>query len=56
MQLAAHMKVIDVLKVFERHASPELARVFENGRETAQKHLDRDSGRETASDNDRRKR
>jgi predicted outer membrane protein len=40
MQLAAHMKMIDTLKVFEQHATPELQRVFQKGRETAQKHFD----------------
>jgi len=41
MQLGAHTKMINVLKVFERHTSPELARVLEKGRESAQKHFDR---------------
>jgi predicted outer membrane protein len=41
MQLGAHMKMIDVLKVFERHASPALAKVFEKGRDTAEHHFDR---------------
>jgi predicted outer membrane protein len=40
MQLGAHMKMIDTLKVFEQHATPELQRVFHKGQETAQKHFD----------------
>ena len=41
MQLAAHMHMVDTLKVFERHASPELKQKFQKGAETAQKHFDR---------------
>jgi predicted outer membrane protein len=39
MQLAAHMYMIDELKVLERHASPELQEVLRTGLETSQKHL-----------------
>ncbi|MFO1019452.1 MAG: DUF4142 domain-containing protein [Planctomycetales bacterium] len=40
MQIAAHMHMLDSLTVFERHASPELKAVFEQGRQTTQTHLD----------------
>lgn len=40
MQLAAHMHMIDELKVLERHASPEFQGLLRKGRETAQKHLE----------------
>ncbi len=40
MQLAAHMKMIDTLKVFEKHSTPELQKVFHQGLETSQKHFD----------------
>jgi len=39
MQLAEHMKMIDELKVFERHASSDFRTVLQQGRETAEKHL-----------------
>jgi predicted outer membrane protein len=40
MQIGAHMKMIDTLKVFEKHSSPELQQVLRKGEQTAQKHLD----------------
>ncbi len=40
MQIAAHMGMVNELKVLERHASPELAAVLKEGQSTAQKHLD----------------
>jgi predicted outer membrane protein len=40
MQVGAHMKMIDTLTVFEKHASPELQRAFHKGLQTSQKHLD----------------
>jgi len=40
MQIGAHMKMIDTLKVFEKHSSPELQQVLRKGQQTAQKHLD----------------
>jgi len=40
IQIAAHMQMVTELKVLERHASPELAAVLKEGRNTAQKHLD----------------
>jgi len=40
MQIAAHMGMVNELKVLERHASPELAAVLKEGQATAQKHLD----------------
>jgi len=40
MQIGAHMKMVDMLKVYEKHATPELAQVFRKGREAAQGHLD----------------
>lgn len=41
MQIAAHMHMVDELKVLERHASSELQPVLRKSRETAQAHLDR---------------
>lgn len=40
MQIAAHMHMVDTLKVQARHASEDLKPVLEQGRETAQMHLD----------------
>lgn len=40
MQMGAHMYLLDVLKVFERHASPALQKVLRKDRETTQTHLD----------------
>jgi len=40
MNLAAHIRMIDELTVFERHASSEFKPVLAKGRETAMKHLD----------------
>ncbi len=40
MQIGAHMKMIDTLKVFERHATPELQQVLRKGLQTSQKHFD----------------
>src|SRR5262245_14938186 len=40
MQLGAHMKMIDTLKVFEKHSSPELQKVLNKGLQTSQKHLE----------------
>jgi predicted outer membrane protein len=40
MQIAAHMQMVDELKVLQRHASPELAAVLKEGHTTAQTHLD----------------
>jgi len=39
MQVAEHMKMLDELKVFERHVSSELRPILQQGRETTQKHL-----------------
>lgn len=41
MQIAAHMQMVDELKVLERHASPQLQPVLKQGRTTAEAHLDR---------------
>lgn len=40
MQLAAHMRMIDTLKVFEKHSTPELQQVFQKGLEASQEHFD----------------
>lgn len=39
-QLMAHMQMVDTLKVFERHASPEFKQVLSKGRKTAETHLE----------------
>ncbi len=39
-QLAAHMAMLDTLKVFERHASGELKEILADASETTQKHLE----------------
>lgn len=39
MQLAGHMHMLDTLKVFERHASPELAELIRGGIDTTEDHL-----------------
>ena len=38
-QLVAHMKMLDTLKVFKEHASPELAQVIQAGIDTTADHL-----------------
>ncbi len=40
LQIAAHMHMIDSLKVLARHTSDDLKPVLEQGRETAQMHLE----------------
>lgn len=40
MQIAAHMAMVDELKVLERHASPQLQQVLRQGRSTAESHLE----------------
>lgn len=40
MQIAAHMQMLDTLKVMSRYASPQLDEVIEKGEETTQQHLD----------------
>ena len=40
MQLGMHMQMIDTLKVFKNHASPELAQLMDKGRETAESHFE----------------
>jgi len=40
MQIGAHMRMVDSLKVLERHVSPELQNVLKKGLQTAQQHLD----------------
>lgn len=40
MQIAAHMEMLDTLKVMSRYASPELDQVIEKGEETTQQHLE----------------
>jgi hypothetical protein len=39
-QLVMHMQMVDTLKVFERHASPEFKQVLSKGRKTAETHLE----------------
>lgn len=39
-QVGAHMRMLDTLKVFERHASPQLAQVINDVTPTVQSHLD----------------
>jgi predicted outer membrane protein len=38
-QVMAHMAMADVLKVFSRHASPQLQQVLQEGQQTTQAHL-----------------
>jgi predicted outer membrane protein len=38
-QVASHMQMLDTLKVFKRHASPELAELISLGIDTTQDHL-----------------
>lgn len=40
MQIAAHMKMVDTLSVYSRHASGELQQVLNEGLETSQQHLE----------------
>jgi len=40
MQTAAHMHMLDTLKVFQRHASPQLADLLKGAIETTEDHLD----------------
>jgi len=40
MQIAAHMKMVDSLSVYSRHASGELQQVLNEGLETSQQHLE----------------
>ena len=40
MQIAAHMQMLDTLKVLSRHASPQLDEVIEKGEEATQQHLE----------------
>ena len=40
MQLGAHMQMLDQMKVFEKHATPELQQVLRKDRETLQNHFD----------------
>jgi len=40
MQIGMHMQMLDTLKVFKNHASPELASLLDKGRETTEMHLD----------------
>jgi predicted outer membrane protein len=39
MQIAAHMRMVDELKVLERHASREMQPVLQKGRKAAEEHL-----------------
>jgi predicted outer membrane protein len=39
-QLGGHIQMVAVLQVAERHVSPELQRIVEQQRQTAEKHLD----------------
>jgi predicted outer membrane protein len=41
MQIGMHMKMVDELTVLERHVSPEFKSILENGREAAQRHLNK---------------
>lgn len=56
MQIAAHLRMVDELKVFERHASREMQPVLRAGRKTAEEHLQRakDLMRELEKDHDSR--
>jgi hypothetical protein len=38
-QVAGHLKMLDTLKVFKRHASPELAELIGMGIDTTEDHL-----------------
>jgi predicted outer membrane protein len=38
-QVMAHMKMVDALTVFEKHASPELQQVLQEGLQTTKQHL-----------------
>lgn len=38
-QVHAHLRMVDTLKVFERHASPELAQLINEGLQSTQMHL-----------------
>jgi hypothetical protein len=38
-QVGAHLQMLDTLKVFERHASPELARTIADAKQTTQQQL-----------------
>jgi len=40
MQIAMHMQMLDTLKVFKNHASPEMASLLDKGRDTTESHLD----------------
>jgi predicted outer membrane protein len=40
LQVVAHMEMVDTLTVFSRHASGELQQLVNEGRQTAQQHLD----------------
>jgi len=40
LQIGEHMRMIDELKVAERHASPQFQSILREGRESAQKHLE----------------
>ena len=40
MQIAAHMQMLDTLKVMSRYASPELDQVIEQGEQTTEQHLE----------------
>jgi predicted outer membrane protein len=39
MQLAAHKHMLDTLKVFKRHASPDLGKILDDGIATTEDHL-----------------
>lgn len=39
-QVGAHLQMLDTLKVFQRHASPELARTIDEATQATQQHLD----------------
>lgn len=41
MQIGMHMKMIDELKVLERHVSPQLKSTLSDGRQTAENHLEK---------------
>jgi predicted outer membrane protein len=40
-QIMAHQGMIDMLTVFARHATPELQQTLEQGRQTAEQHLEK---------------
>jgi len=40
MQISMHMQMLDTLKVFKNHASPEMASVLDKGRDTTESHLE----------------